>query len=250
MFDDVRSPPTDCRKAVPAVSVGARGGAARAFGANARVGVSGAFAADATLAAGTGVAVGRGSAIAAALSVTGSATAPAPGGATTFDLARALLLACALRAPRAVPTTAMRPAPRSRSRSRCRRPPTPAIRAVVNRPGQRASDAAAPRWRCRRGSLLVLAPAAGRRSGRRRPAPPSGAIVVALRRSGISARPSRTARSCSPLCGRWFGRIASIHDIASRKRGDTPAMTRLSIAPPSSCTARAGAGAGDTPKRR
>ena len=25
-------------------------------------------------------------------------------------------------------------------------------------------------------------------------------------RGGISARPSSTARSCSPLCGRWFGR--------------------------------------------
>ena len=77
-----------------------------------------------------------------------------------------------------------------------------------------------------------------------------GTVVPGRPRGGISARPSSTARSCSPLCGRWFGRIASIHDIASRKRGDTPGTMRFSIASPSSCTARAVAGAGGTPKHK
>ena len=76
-------------------------------------------------------------------------------------------------------------------------------------------------------------------------------IVVPIRpRGGISAMPSSTARNCSPLCGRWFGRTASIHDMASRKRGETPGTMRLSIASASSCTARAVAGAGGTPNSR
>ena len=59
-----------------------------------------------------------------------------------------------------------------------------------------------------------------------------GIVVPGGARGGICAWPSRTARSCSPLCGRWFGRTASIHDIASRKRGETPGTTRFSIASP------------------
>jgi hypothetical protein len=45
-----------------------------------------------------------------------------------------------------------------------------------------------------------------------------GGIVMPGRpRGGTWAWPSSTVRSCSPLCGRWFGRTESIHETASRK---------------------------------
>ena len=78
-----------------------------------------------------------------------------------------------------------------------------------------------------------------------------GGIVMPGRpRGGIWAVPSSTARNCSPFCGRWLGRIESIQETASRKRGETPGTIRFSIASASSWTARAVAGAGGAPNSR
>ena len=77
------------------------------------------------------------------------------------------------------------------------------------------------------------------------------------RDAGPAARPERGAGQTSTalltarrLCGRCFGRIDSIHDTASRKRGETPGTMRFSIWSVSSCTARAVAGAGGAPNSR
>ena len=61
-----------------------------------------------------------------------------------------------------------------------------------------------------------------------------GGIVIPGRpRGGICAWPSSTARSCSPLCGRWFGRTESIQDDgleeARRDAGHDPVLDRFGV---------------------
>ena len=85
------------------------------------------------------------------------------------------------------------------------------------------------------------------RRGRRERAGKRDARAAAQRNLGAAVEHgAQLLAALRPL----IGRIASIHDIASRKRGDMPGTMRVSIASASSCTARAVAGAGGTPNSR